>query len=709
MDNFDPYAEPKFDFEQTKSPPVQRFQGTPRPQEVESRVEFQDVDSHLTLSYNETLRGITEFIEVAIHTILYVRRVYPPDLFIRRKKYDTPVFQSRHPALNKYISGAVKAIGEELALGHVDKAIVVIKNKEDEPLERFVFTLRSMVEVQGYDRDHSVENAITPALLGQYFRSFMSRLTMLEAQLGVMPTDDLSFTVVLELNDDSQPSASEGKDPPPWVPAVTSHTTSATSDSAETHLVRAVNTGIIDVALVVQESDVKLRLLEQEQENARARQKELEKGKAQASGSEPVPPHTDFDPEVKWPEINQMLVRRRRFDIEKLPHLPMEVWLLILQLATEVPFVFLPRIECPFDLPARPTHKEMTVELSRSLITKRYIVLVCKAWNNIATPLLYSAVLLRSGRGVSAAWNTFRDSAQGNASVQLGHYVKRIDLSMRDSRTHHLSLEQLAERDKIAEILRWLPNLSIFTMNTRMRGGDSTCIAKALADTSANTLQTIEWTGRHTLGHMCLSVASWTKLVSSCPNLKSLDGPGCRIFLTVLHPAAQLSHLSVTHDDTRVENVPPNPPTPLHIRYNSIDWDVTHPNTRAHCLQAISLDIRFRDQSTLHKLLAQCPKLSQLVLRISNWYSLPSDLTLDSSITHLGLFIEQKKPRLSLVLEGLGYLTDWGIPGVKTLRVMSRHPLLEGENLGKTMIQEVLQKTRAAGLVLENWEGKPLN
>jgi len=99
--------------------------------------------------------------------------VYPPDLFIRRKKFDTPVFQSRHPALNKYISGAVKAIGEELALvsvsrlldgisdvfglrwqGHVDKAIVVIKNKEDEPLERFVFALRTMIEVQGYDRDH---------------------------------------------------------------------------------------------------------------------------------------------------------------------------------------------------------------------------------------------------------------------------------------------------------------------------------------------------------------------------------------------------------------------------------------------------------------------------------------------------------------------------------------------------------------------------
>src|SRR5258705_116473 len=104
-----------------------------------------------------------------------------------------------------------------------------------------------------------------------------------------------------------------------------------------------------------------------------------------------------------------MLLRKRRFDIEKLPLLPAEVWLLILQLATEVPFAFLPKVESPFDLPSRPSPKEMTAEISRSLITKRYIVLVCKTWNEIATPLLYSALLLRSGRGVTSAWNTFCD------------------------------------------------------------------------------------------------------------------------------------------------------------------------------------------------------------------------------------------------------------------------------------------------------------
>lgn len=83
---------------------------------------------------SEAVRGITEFsrhqrytssalsrttprtVEVAIHTILYVRQIYPADLFVRRKKYETPVYQSRHPGLNEYIAGAVKAIGDELVV-----------------------------------------------------------------------------------------------------------------------------------------------------------------------------------------------------------------------------------------------------------------------------------------------------------------------------------------------------------------------------------------------------------------------------------------------------------------------------------------------------------------------------------------------------------------------------------------------------------------
>ncbi|KAK0465630.1 DNA-binding protein [Desarmillaria tabescens] len=104
--------------------------------------------ANFPLTFNQTVQGITDFIEVAVHTILYVRQIYPADLFIRRKKYDTPVFQSRHPALNEYISGAVKAVGDELSR---TKVVVVIKNKEQQPLESMVDVLLgqlNMVESQ---------------------------------------------------------------------------------------------------------------------------------------------------------------------------------------------------------------------------------------------------------------------------------------------------------------------------------------------------------------------------------------------------------------------------------------------------------------------------------------------------------------------------------------------------------------------------------
>ncbi|TFY70002.1 hypothetical protein EVJ58_g93 [Rhodofomes roseus] len=142
------------------------------------------MDNEAPLTFNQVVRGISEFIEVAIHTILYVRQVYPVDLFVRRKKYDTVVFQSRHPALNEYISGAVKAIEDELLLGALDKVVVVIKDKDEVALERFIFALHSLVNVESYNRDTSVEEAMTPRSLGQYFRSFLVKLSMIEAQLG---------------------------------------------------------------------------------------------------------------------------------------------------------------------------------------------------------------------------------------------------------------------------------------------------------------------------------------------------------------------------------------------------------------------------------------------------------------------------------------------------------------------------------------------
>nr|BDD37074.1 putative spindle checkpoint protein [Rhizopogon roseolus] len=160
-------------------------------------------------------------------------------LFVRRKKYDTPVFQSRHPALNEYISGTVKAVADELVLVSIQHQHhihppppppPVIKDRNQVALERFIFSIRNMIEVESYDKDTSVQDAMSSVKLGQYFRSFLIKLNMIESQLGLLElpngggsissfvmtgfshqVDEASFAVVLELKDNGVPSASKDK------------------------------------------------------------------------------------------------------------------------------------------------------------------------------------------------------------------------------------------------------------------------------------------------------------------------------------------------------------------------------------------------------------------------------------------------------------------------------------------------------------------
>jgi mitotic spindle assembly checkpoint protein MAD2B len=109
---------------------------------------------------------------------------------------------------------------------------------------------------------------------------------------------DASFAILLELKDDRVPSVTHGevcqqihqfltsklltlrKDPPPWIPAEKRHTTAGVSSNAELHMVRAVDTGIINVRLLhsacplIQTVWLQISLAVQESEEKLRREKE---------------------------------------------------------------------------------------------------------------------------------------------------------------------------------------------------------------------------------------------------------------------------------------------------------------------------------------------------------------------------------------------------------------------------------------------------
>lgn len=53
---------------------------------------------------------LLEFLEIGLHTVLYVRSLYPESIFVGRKLYGIPVHCSIHPQLNTFITECMKGI-----------------------------------------------------------------------------------------------------------------------------------------------------------------------------------------------------------------------------------------------------------------------------------------------------------------------------------------------------------------------------------------------------------------------------------------------------------------------------------------------------------------------------------------------------------------------------------------------------------------------
>ncbi len=65
-------------------------------------------------TYQAVVSAYSDFLIVSIHTILYERNIYPQTSFIKARKYNYPVRQSRHPKLCKWIMDAVASVEVEM-------------------------------------------------------------------------------------------------------------------------------------------------------------------------------------------------------------------------------------------------------------------------------------------------------------------------------------------------------------------------------------------------------------------------------------------------------------------------------------------------------------------------------------------------------------------------------------------------------------------
>lgn len=172
-------------------------------------------------TYQSLLTTFSDFLTVAIHTILYERAIYPPNTFISTRKYNFPVRQNRHPKVCKWIMDAVAAVETEMQKGTVSRVAVVIFSQDARPLERFMFDVSGFPEVPVEDTltefDDGDEGAggfmegqkgngfrVNLVDTEEQLRATMRKLAYCGGKLKPLP-EGCSYTVVVELKEKADP------------------------------------------------------------------------------------------------------------------------------------------------------------------------------------------------------------------------------------------------------------------------------------------------------------------------------------------------------------------------------------------------------------------------------------------------------------------------------------------------------------------------
>jgi mitotic spindle assembly checkpoint protein MAD2B len=163
-------------------------------------------------NYHSLLTAFSDFLIVAIHTILYERGLYPPETFLLTRAYNFPVRQNRHPLVCKWIQDAVSAVHDQMLKGTVRRVVLVIYSDQQEVLERFLFDVERfpvVAEKDAYtefDTESNPESEVRASRVDvdEQLRATVRMLAYCGAKLGELP-EDCTFTLAVELKDDADP------------------------------------------------------------------------------------------------------------------------------------------------------------------------------------------------------------------------------------------------------------------------------------------------------------------------------------------------------------------------------------------------------------------------------------------------------------------------------------------------------------------------
>lgn len=180
----------------------------------------------LTLPY--VILTLKEFMIVWVNQVLYYNEIYPSEIYDKLKSFDTIVYQSRNPALNKYVEDLVNEFLLILVNGDghtnggkVNQMLLLLYDvKSNKTKKKYVAKFNEMINLAPSVNDlnflHLIDEKDSKSILepvidvpnftwdeiySQLRSILFSQIEELKSPNNELEKDDLFFKVILDLED----------------------------------------------------------------------------------------------------------------------------------------------------------------------------------------------------------------------------------------------------------------------------------------------------------------------------------------------------------------------------------------------------------------------------------------------------------------------------------------------------------------------------
>ncbi|RDB22232.1 hypothetical protein Hypma_010745 [Hypsizygus marmoreus] len=404
-----------------------------------------------------------------------------------------------------------------------------------------------------------------------------------------------------------------------------------------------------------------------------------------------------------------------------LPELPPEIWLDIFRFATWPPLDLDPGMTLQF-LPTEGRERRQL--LKQSLVTRRYLVRVCKRWHSMAASFLYESLLIGRGRGLQTVRDVLKasrvpfqqDAPSDENDRPVGWWTKRLDFAMRD--VDRLDFDVDVCLTLLSEIVECLPNLAILTFCVtapQLRDVKlPPSFLQTLVRVSGHSLHTIQWNSLALVPSRC----DWVAFIKEAVNIKAVRRP--RFFAKETDPREQLSSSSLEilllprtpEDPSDFEQA--NLPSLRHVVLNALllqdsRWRFFLEEYGPK-LEVVQLIINHKRLTAFanSKLTSHCPRLVRLDISFSSWELLMFEtqpIAIPPTVQRLGIQSTRKEATAKGYRALFHGIQTMEIMSLKTIQFLDignvrdlcqRHPLV---------LSKGLHMIRTRGLQLLDHEG----